>query len=566
METNNNLQDRIEKLEDRVKKLESQIIYPKAETQTASLTMDNKEMAIDQPKPILIEPEIKAPQKTGPSNFDRFVMWCKADWLMKLGAFLLLLALAWFVTYAFVNNWIGPMGRIALGIITGTAIMIFGNLIVPKKREPGQVLVILGGVMILLTIFAGRFAYDFFTPLSALGMMFVVVIGMAIIAVYHNAKSVGVMALLGGAVVPLLVEVGELNYFTLISYVFVLSLGAALVAAMKGWRTMIFLALFVVWIYSLTCFPGLEKEEGEAFVWIFMAFFFGLFSISNLVAIIKTKVAKAEDFITTGLNGILLLIWIYIYVPEESASLVLSGVVVLMTIIVYILTMVKGLKSTLYIYSGLAMVFLGAATAFELDGETLAIAFSIEVAIAVVLAIFLLRDGLLAKIISVAQVVPVVMALSSLSKDWIDKPLFNKDFFVLLIMILSLIITAISLNAGKDSKEKDSFVVSHLVMAGFFATALIWLSSHNIFGSVNVAKGVALVIYSLFGVVAFFYGTYLQNKSYRATGSVFLAGVVLRLLLVEVWSMSLAGKIVTFVAIGALLVSTAFFQKRIIKK
>ena len=37
--------------------------------------------------------------------------WLSTDWPMKLGAFLILLAFAWLTSYAFVNNWIGPMGR-----------------------------------------------------------------------------------------------------------------------------------------------------------------------------------------------------------------------------------------------------------------------------------------------------------------------------------------------------------------------------------------------------------------------------------------------------------------------
>jgi len=39
---------------------------------------------------------------------------------------LLLLALGWFVSYAFANNWIGPLGRITLGILFGLAVVGMG--------------------------------------------------------------------------------------------------------------------------------------------------------------------------------------------------------------------------------------------------------------------------------------------------------------------------------------------------------------------------------------------------------------------------------------------------------
>src|SRR3989338_8030459 len=74
------------------------------------------------------------------------IEWLKTDWLMKLGAFLLILALGWFVRYAFVNNWIGPIGRISMGMIIGAAIMAFGHGLMPTRRTPGHVLTVTGGV------------------------------------------------------------------------------------------------------------------------------------------------------------------------------------------------------------------------------------------------------------------------------------------------------------------------------------------------------------------------------------------------------------------------------------
>jgi hypothetical protein len=45
-------------------------------------------------------------------------------------------------------------------------------------------------------------------------------------------------------------------------------------------------------------------------------------------------------------------------------------------------------------------------------------------------------------------------------------------------------------------------------------------------------------------------------------GGVLIGVVVGRLLLVEVWDMALAGRIVTFFIIGTLLMSTAFIGRR----
>jgi len=499
-----------------------------------------------------------------PTLMSKFIEWCKTDWLMKLGAFLLLLALGWFVTYAFVNNWVGPMGRIALGILVGAGIMVAGNFVVPKKRAAGQVLVVLGGVMILLTIFVARITYGYFTPIIALAMMSIVVIGMAIIAVAHNTKSVAILALLGGAIVPILAKSSQLDFLVILPYIAVLNLGTVLVATFRGWREMIILSLIVTGLYSFTTFPNLEASGGLHLVWIFMALFFGLFFVSNIFAIIKTRIVEHVDLFISAINGLLLLYWIYEFVPKESASLILSGLVLLLVGISYVLTKLGGLKSILYVNSGLAILFLGAATAFELKGEILVIAFAIEALVIVALSAYALRDSRLAQMVSSVQLIPIAMAVPSiLNVNWVKEPLFNKHFFLLLVVIFSLAGTVAILKYTQTSEQKKPLINFYGVVAGIFAIALIWFSSHNLFDSVNLARGIALVTYSIVGAVLLFYGTYLQNKTQRIIGGSLLAGVVIRLLFVEVWSMSLVGRIIVFVAIGILLVSTAFFQKRI---
>src|SRR3989344_9378362 len=90
----------------------------------------------------------------GPSWFEDLVEWVKADWPLKVGALLIILGFVWLVTYAFLNNWIGPFGRITLGLITGSAVMAFGNRWVDRSKKQGHVLVALGSAIMLISIHA----------------------------------------------------------------------------------------------------------------------------------------------------------------------------------------------------------------------------------------------------------------------------------------------------------------------------------------------------------------------------------------------------------------------------
>ena len=71
------------------------------------------------------------------SDEGAFVKWLKEDWLQKLGSLLLLIGLGWFTTYAFMNNWIGPVGRITLGLILGLVVLVLGHFRIKKYLNQG---------------------------------------------------------------------------------------------------------------------------------------------------------------------------------------------------------------------------------------------------------------------------------------------------------------------------------------------------------------------------------------------------------------------------------------------
>jgi len=95
---------------------------------------------------------------------ERLFIWLKEDWLLKLGATLLLIGFGWLATFAFVNNWIGPMGRITLGLVAGVLILVLGWWRLRSYVYQGSTFLVLGSSVILLTTFAARELYDFLVP------------------------------------------------------------------------------------------------------------------------------------------------------------------------------------------------------------------------------------------------------------------------------------------------------------------------------------------------------------------------------------------------------------------
>jgi len=234
-----------------------------------------------------------------PSYLSDFIDWLKTDWLMKLGALFVLLAIAWFVRYAIVNNWIGEMGRVALGLIVSAGILVGGFSQIKKRPIPGQVLMAIGTLGILITVYIARNYYDIFTPMTAMGITIFTVVMISIIAVVNESLSLAVTALLGGIASPLLINSHEENYLFLNLYLLILNCGVFAMVALRGWRILLPFALIATFIYSIETFNhGNLTETGT---WVFMTLYYLLFFLGTNASVIYKKKISMGDMITTVL-------------------------------------------------------------------------------------------------------------------------------------------------------------------------------------------------------------------------------------------------------------------------
>ena len=480
-----------------------------------------------------------------------FIIWLKTDWLMKIGAFFLILALAWFVSFSFMQNWIGPVGRITLGILVGTGFLYWGHTLISKKSVPGQVIVIIGATAILLTVFAAREVYDFFTPALALGIMALTVALTAVVAIVHRTLALAVLALLGGAIAPLLTNSPSPDFVALLSYIFILDLGALMVVALRGWRPLIFLSLLITAAYSSAFF-----KINASIVWIFMGLFFVLFFIASTSAIWRSKKALIIDLITIVLATALVIFWIAEFVPDHMQSLVSAGVAGAAMVLSAFLFRRGSPSAAVYTHGAAAIALLGAATAFELEGEALTIAFFVETVALLAVARFGMKDTRAVWGAAFLYILPFVLSLESLDR-WHD---FGDEFAVILVGLFSFAV-AVWILKNFFPTEKNLLPKIFSVLTALFCVALVWRVLEVLIDFRSYAHGAALVIYTIAGITLFFRGSFKIVQTEKIAGIVLLTGVTMRLLFVEIWSMSLGGRIITFMLIGALFVSTAFFKK-----
>lgn len=498
---------------------------------------------------------------------NKFVDWLKEDWLMKLGALLLLIGFGWFATYAFLNNWIGPFGRIALGIIAGSLILALGWWRIQKYLHQGGVFIVLGSTTILLTIFAAREIYNFFTPMSALAVMFLSTAFVAYASVKYNSRSLSLSSLVLAGLAPLLTNSPATDYIGLFSYLLVVILGAVWIVKITGQRELTAAALILVSFYSAPHLIGFTSSD-KGLLLIFAYAFAAVFFLTNSFGLLKLQGKDIlPDLYIAVFNGLFLLAWITGAAEDEWKSLIIVSWMTVFSVGAFMIMKITGRREPFYIYSCVGIAMLAAATAAELDGAALTIAFTIESAVIAYLAYYFLHDARIALRTCLLLIGPMLMSLGSLSSYSWRIRVFNEDFFVLLTV--SAAVSSLGYffylrsRADGAAGEVRQFSSALMVLGSIWAYILLWLSLHSAIPKNNdAATMICLIIYTLIGLSAYYIGVMRDGKVLKLYGGIMLGFVVGRMLLVEVWNMELTGKIITFFAIGTLLTGTAFLGRK----
>lgn len=512
--------------------------------------------------------QLRQYHQTEPDWPDKFAAWLKEDWLLKLGAFLLLIGFGWLTSYAFLNNWIGPMGRITMGLVAGALFLLLGWFRIPKYQHQGAVFLVLGSTTILLTLFAAREIYDFFTPLSALVVMFLSTAFVAFASVIHKRPSLSLASLLLAGIAPLLTNSPTPNYIGLFTYLFIVVLGAIWITTITQRRELTSAALILIIFYSLPHLVSIHSPSTDIPILLLFAYGFALlFFITNTIGILQLKDKEIiPDLITAAGNGLLLLAWIMTAAPDEWKSLIIAAWMIVFAAGAFVLYKITQRKEPFYVHAGIGVAMLAAATSAELQGATLTIAYTVEVAMISFVVYAVLQNIRIALRSTLLLAFPMLLSLTSLYSYAWTTGVFHKDFFVLLVLGITLLGLGVFFlpyaNNEIDDKEPKQMSVLLLIIGSLYMYTLLWLSLQAGLQNNDTAVTISLIIYTIIGLASYLYGTTNQIKGFRLYGGTLLGGVVARLLLVDVWGMELTGKIITFFLIGTLLVSTAFLGKK----
>ncbi|OHA84231.1 MAG: hypothetical protein A2408_03375 [Candidatus Yonathbacteria bacterium RIFOXYC1_FULL_52_10] len=510
---------------------------------------------------------------------DAFSQWIKEDWIMKLGAFFLLIGFGWFVTYAFMEGWIGPVGRITLGIIMGAAIMVGGFYRTRTFVHQGPFFIAFGAGLVSISVFAARAFYDFFGPVPALGTVLLVSLFTATASIRFNVRWLGFMSILLSGFAPMLTDFmisssGDTALF-LSAYLIAIALGGVLLAAITGWRDVILLVLGVATIYDIQFWNIFGHNDVSEILFILGIVLSLVLYVTNIAAIMRTRAVLPADSTVAVWNGILLLLWIIVggqngTFPQYLQSMVAMIPALVFGVTAYLVFVRTQIPQIFYVYGSLAAAFIAAATTFELaDNLTaLIIAYTIEIALMSFTVFSIGRNLRSAYAILYLMAVPLTMALGAGSfelRRWNDS-LFDKDAITVLLFLavfamLASVYGRVTTHLDGESRNQSKGVGFLRIITGILAATYLWNTMHVLVENEDMATMLALLVYAVTGIALYFQGIADDSPVLRRTGGIILGLVTLYLLLVSAAEMDMVGRIITFFVIGIALFSTAFIGR-----
>lgn len=222
-----------------------------------------------------------------PAGWESFIGQKAFGWLAAL---LFILSAAFFLKYAFQNNWIGPVGRVATGELIGALLVYFGWTYFHRGMHRFSGMLTSTGIVVLYLSTYSAFGFYRLLPQSHAGLFLAVLILESMVAaVLYRSSAVAMVSVLGGLLTPILLGSDHDDYSSFFCYLLLLNAGVAVALLMRSWAVVGSVAfagtqwLFWMW-YGQNYHP-------DKFAWA-MGFQSGLFAVYTSQSILSAHRRK----------------------------------------------------------------------------------------------------------------------------------------------------------------------------------------------------------------------------------------------------------------------------------
>jgi uncharacterized membrane protein len=505
-------------------------------------------------------------------NFEAVVA---GRWLNYVGILALLFAVTFFLKYAFDNNWVGPRGRVGIGLLAGSILYPWSqHLLARGYKYFSEGIAGLGAAVLYLSLWAGWHYYHIFPQATAFVAMIVVTGVTLAFAVGRNSERIAFLALLGGLITPILVSTGENHEVSLFAYLTILGAGVLAIAWVRDWKSLPPVQFLATLVYFWGWYSEFYRADELATTVLFATVFFVLFAALPVVRSWRDGELSELEVGIVLVNSLAYLAALRQMLWPDNRWALTVAVLALAAAHLAAERMLPEKRGTdvrvaRILYAGLALTCATLAIPIRLDGRWITIAWAVEGAV-------LIWGGLRVRFAAIRWAGLALFAIVAGRLVLISIPadtfLLNARFATFAISVACLALSCyFAATSDEELGEQESlaFVIT-AIAANILAIAALSLEVWDLFGrmpSLGIDRGHAQqlalsMLWLVWALGLLGAGLWKKSQAIRWQALVLLGVVIVKVFLFDLSFLEKFYRIVSFLLLGLALMLISFYYQR----
>ncbi len=397
------------------------------------------------------QPRQKAPQPAAAKSKEGLEDFIGGNILGKIGIGILVIGIGIFVKYAIDQDWIGPIGRVMVGLLSGGILLAVAHKLRENYKAFSSVLLGGGFAVFYFSIAIAYHQYALISQGAAFALMCGTTAATVFFSVAYNRQEIAVLGLLGAFATPFMVAKGDGNYVVLFSYILLVNVGMLVLAWFRDWKVVrilgyaLTLLLFGGWVLrEYGMHNGLVPAGGLVFA---MLFFVTFFMTTLAYRVRKQEVADVFTYFSLLSNSVFFYAISMLMIQKMAGGLYMGIFTASMALFhfSFILPLRKLLKANDHVQTmliGLALTFVTLAIPIQLEGHYITLFWIAEA----VLVLFMgQRTGI--ALLRQASVLISVLAVGMLMYHW-NVSYFSRDAVALPFLLNGACLTSLLTASG----------------------------------------------------------------------------------------------------------------------
>jgi uncharacterized membrane protein len=497
-------------------------------------------------------------------------------WLNRIGILALLLAVAFFLKYAFDNNWVGPRGRVAIGLLFGSSLLTSSRWLLRRGYHYfSEGIAGLGAAVLYLSLFAGWSYYHLFPQAAAFAGMIVVTAAMVAVAIGRDSQRIALLALMGGFLTPLLLSTGKDQQVVLFTYLGILDASLLALARARNWRSLELLSFLWTQVFFWGWYDRFYDPSKLFRTGAFATLFFVLFAAVPVARSLRLGELVRNQILLVLINAFWFLLALRALLWPERRWILTVAVLGLAAGHLVVARAVRrfereGIRLAQLLFAGLALTFVTLAIPIRLEGKWITITWAVEGAV-------LLWSGLRAReqfLRGAGFLLFGVVALRLLLFPIVaERFLWNPRFATFAVAVACFVLTLVFARRRPErvsDAERGLFAVL-AVAVNVFA---LWALSFEVFEAfgrmrprmgldTDLAQQLALsLLWTVYATGLILLGVRREAVSLRWQALALFGLVVGKVFLYDLSFLERVYRIISFVVLGVVLLVVSFLYQR----